>query len=337
MIPQRTVRTLAALALLFAASEARAQSPVRGVIPRIQQPLTVDGRLDDWRGAFSTPVNLGHADWANRAATFHYLWDENALYIGMESLDQTIFNKAPGPIYNGDGVEFYLDLREGAMLGNPEWTPGALHLFFTAASNGEIKPRIQIRGGIAAFKDVTTEGMSVAAVKTEHGYTLEFRLPWSKIPGFKPAPGREIGIDCELCSSDGGPRVDRCWTYSGVAAVGSPGVLGRVRLVETFAPTDAVAYSDVLLPYFISRSSPLQEPATLMVGLSPSVQTQVRKVEVLADGQALPFVVTRKLGPGWERAQVCLVGFLKPETIALEVRVLGEGGTLLARRMVPVR
>ena len=35
-------------------------------------------------------------------------------------------------------------------------------------------------------------------------------------------PGDVIGIDCELCSSDGGPRVDRTFVYSGPAAVGSP-------------------------------------------------------------------------------------------------------------------
>src|SRR5947207_11755885 len=54
-------------------------------------------------------------------------------------------NADPGPIYNGDGVEFYLDLRDGDMLGSGQFTPGTLHLFFTAASNGRIQPRIQVR------------------------------------------------------------------------------------------------------------------------------------------------------------------------------------------------
>ena len=76
----------------------------------------MDGKLDEWAGAFETPVNFGHADWQDRAAVWHYLWNEENLYIGLECLDTTIFNKDPGPIYNGDGVEFYLDLRSGAEL-----------------------------------------------------------------------------------------------------------------------------------------------------------------------------------------------------------------------------
>ena len=185
---------------LFLTGAESARAAPRGVIPRAAQAPTIDGQLDDWRGAFATPVNFGHADWENRAAVFYYLWDDEYLYIGLDSLDREIFNRSPGPIYNGDGVEFYLDTREQPT---PQWQPGAVHLFFTAASNGKIEPRIQIRPGIEAFKGITTEGMAVAARKTDYGYTLEFKLPWSKL-GFTPAAGKEIGIDG--CSSRRGQR-----------------------------------------------------------------------------------------------------------------------------------
>jgi hypothetical protein len=319
------------------AGPAAAQAPVRGLISRAKKPVVLDGKLDEWSGAFSTPVNFGHADWQDRAAVWHYLWDEKNLYIGLECLDGTIFNKDPGPIYDGDGVEFYLDLREGAMLGNAQFTPGTMHLFFTAASNGEIKPRIQIRPGIPAFAGVTTEGMEAAAAKTPHGYTLEFRLPWSRFPGFMPAAGREIGIDCELCSSDGGPRVDRCWVYSGAAAVGSPAVFGRVRLVDTWDPSDAAAYSEVLFPTFLARSSPLGEPATVFAGVSPALQPLVRRVQLSAGGRNLPFVSQKTFGPGWARGQGCLVGFVNPGDAILEVRFLGEGDRVLGVRSIPLK
>lgn len=333
----RKLWELAAAATMLAAScgAAQAQAAPRGVIPRAKGPVVMDGKLGEWSGAFATPVNFGHADWENRAAVWRYMWDDQNLYIGLEALDTITFNASPGPAYNGDGIEFYLDVRDDKK---PEWAPGTLHLHFTPASNGEIKPRIQIRGGIPAFKGMTTDGMELAATKTERGYSLEFRLPWSKFPDFKPAVGKDLGIDCELCSSDGAARVDRCWVYSGVAAVAGPAAFGHMQLVESWDPADASAYSDVLFPSFLARSTPLGEPATLFVGIAPPLQGLVRKLEVTpGTKKALPMVGVKQFGPGWSRAQACLVGFTAPDDAALTVRFLGDGGKVLGTRTIPLK
>lgn len=322
------------MGMALALPAARAHAAPQGLISRTTRAVVIDGKLDEWAGAFATPVNAGHADWANRAAVFYYLWDDQNLYIGLHSLDGNIFNTSPGPIYNGDGVEFYLDTREKPTA---EWQPGALHLFFTPASNDEIKPRVQIRGGIPAFKDVTTEGMEIAAIRTREGYTLEFKLPWSKLNGFKPTTGREIGIDCELTSSDSGPRIDRCWVYSGVAAVGNPSVIGRVRLVDTWDPADAATYSTALFPTFLARSSPANEPATLFVGISPSLQSLVRRIDLTIGTRPLQLIVGRPYGPGWLRAQCGLVGFTNPEDKELTVKILGDGNRVLGIRTLPLK
>lgn len=334
----RIVQGVAALAVVAGVvGPAAAQGPVRGLISKAAQPVVMDGKLEEWEGAFATPVNFGHADWENRAAVWRYLWDENNLYIGLECLDTILFNKDPGQPYNGDGIEFYLDLRDGEMLGNAQFTPGTLHLHFTPFSNGEIKPRIQVRPGIPAFAGLTAEGMELAARKTERGYTLEFRLPWSKIPSFKPAAGREIGIDCELCSSDGAARMDRCWVYGGVAAVTSPAAFGRVRLVDRWDPAEASAFSDVLFPSFIARSTPLSEPATVFAGISPALQPLVKSVRMTAGGKNLPFVQVRKFGPGWARVQGCLVGFVGPGDAQVELKFLGDGEKVLGTRLIPLK
>ena len=96
-------------------------------------------------------------------------------------------------------------------------------------------PRIQVRD-LPAFKDFKLQGAKVAAVKTPWGWTAEFKLPWANFPEFKAKAGEIIGIDCELCSSDGGARVDRTFVYSGPAAVGSPSAFGRVQLVDKIGP-----------------------------------------------------------------------------------------------------
>src|SRR5262249_2449135 len=138
---------LAGLLLTLPPTAARAQDrPVVGLIPKAQRPLKLDGKLDDWDGAFVTPVHVGHPDFANRGAEFLFLWDEHNLYVGLRCLDQKPAHVAPGTqIYNGDAVEFYLDTRRGDQLGAAPFTAGALHMFWTPFTGTEVKPRMQVR------------------------------------------------------------------------------------------------------------------------------------------------------------------------------------------------
>src|SRR5262249_6915197 len=138
---------------------------------------------------------------------------------------------ADDQIWNGDAVEFYLDTRRGEKFGAKEFGPGTLHMFWTPFTKTEVKPRMGVRD-LPAFKGLKLRGARVAAVKTRWGWTAEFKLPWANFPGFKPKAGEVVGIECELCSSDGGPRVDRTFVYGSPAAVFTPSAFGGVRLVD---------------------------------------------------------------------------------------------------------
>src|SRR5262249_42086623 len=145
--------------LVFAAP-AWAQ-PVVGVIPRATQKITLDGKFDDWAGAFVTPVHIGHPDFANRGAQFLYLWDDDNLYIGLRCLDQKPAHVGKDTeLYNGDAVEFYLDLRRDKDLGKQGWSPGALHMFYTGFTGTEVKPRWQVRN-MPHQKDLKLAGVEV--------------------------------------------------------------------------------------------------------------------------------------------------------------------------------
>jgi hypothetical protein len=314
------------------------ERPARAVVPRAKAAVTMDGRMTEWAGAFSVPVNAGHVDWPNRAAVWSLLWDAENLYVGLRCLDEKIFNSARGAIPGGgDGVEFYLDTRAGADLGKGEWTAGTLHLFYAPATDAELKARVQLRGGIPAFQNLKLEGAEAASSKTADGYELEFRLPWKLFPEFKPEAGREIGLDLELSSGDGGQRVVRCWIFSGVEAVGSPAVFGRVRLVESWDPAAARDYSEVLFPAMVARSNTAgAEPAFLAVGISPALQPLVQKVELTVSGRPLPMTGVKSYGPGWARIQTCLVGFTNPQDKANHLRALAADGRVLGERDIPL-
>ncbi len=261
------------------------EKPVVGVIPKAQKPLKMDGKLTDWDGAFVTPVHVGHPDFANRGGQFLYLWDEKYLYIGLKCLDQKPAHIGKDTeLYNGDAVEFYLDLRRGEDLGAAPFGPGTLHMFYTAFTKTEVKPRMKVRD-LPALKDFKLQGAEVVAAKTPWGYTAEFKLPWdnflrpeANFVHFNPNIGEIIGIDCELCSSDGGPRVDRTFVYSGPAAVGSPSAFGRVQLVDKIEAGSLKPYGRVLLPLTLAKSA---NCAWLYgtVCISPTIEASVAKLE----------------------------------------------------------
>src|SRR6516165_774722 len=270
---------LIALGPVCWAGTARAQEkPVVGLIPKAQKPVNLDGKLDEWDGAFVTPVLVGHPDFANRGGQFLYLWDDKNLYIGLRCLDQKPAHiGTDDQIWNGDAVEFYLDTRRGDKLGAAAFGPGTLHLFYTPFTKADMRPRLQVRP-LPVFKNFKLQGAEVAAEKTPWGWTAEFKLPWANFPDFRAKSGELLGIDCELCSSDGGQRVDRTFVYSGPAAVGSPSAFGRVKLVNTIEADDLKPLGRAVLPLSLTKSA---NYAWLYgtVCLSPSLEKDVAKIE----------------------------------------------------------
>src|SRR5690348_7526648 len=122
---------------------------VRGLITQTNKKVALDGKLDEWPHAFCTPVHYNHRDLENRAAQFLYMWDEEALYIGLRALDKKMANPGTnGAVFNGDAVEFYLDTRPGENLRAKDWTKGAVHLFYSPFEGKEKKPRWVMRAGI---------------------------------------------------------------------------------------------------------------------------------------------------------------------------------------------
>jgi hypothetical protein len=320
----------------FSAADGQ-ERPIVGLIPKAQKPIKLDGKLDDWDGAFVTPVHIGHPDFPNRGGQFLYLWDDQALYIGLRCLDQKPAHVgSDAQLWNGDAVEFYLDARSGDKLGAAPFGPGTLHMFWTPFTKTEIKPRLAVRD-LPAFKDFKLQGAEVAAEKTPWGWTAEFKLPWKNFPDLKPKVGEIIGIECELCSSDGGPRVDRTFVYSGPAAVGSPSAFGRVQLVNRIEPAALKSLGRALMPLALTKSANYGWLYGTIC-ISPTIEKAVAKIEgKLLDGEGKARKTTtgsRKLGDGgfamwtgsWELFD------LPPGVYTLDLTALDKDGKVITSR-----
>lgn len=274
----RIVALVLATSVVPPAALSAAQKPLAGLIPRAQKPIQLDGSLDDWEGAFVTPVHVGHPDFANRGGQFYFLWDAQNLYVGQKCLDRKPAHVAPdSQIYNGDAVEFYLDTRRGAALGTEKFGPGTLHMFWTGFTKTAVKPRMQVRN-LPVFKDFKLQGAEAAAQITPWGYTCEFKLPWANFPDFAAKSGETIGIDCELCSSDGELRSDRTFVYSSPTSVNTPSTFGRVELVDKIDVAQLKPFGRALLPMSLSKSANY-DWLYGTVCISPAIEPSLAKLE----------------------------------------------------------
>src|SRR5207244_6320322 len=105
---------------LLLSSLALADSPlatgVRGVATKAPKEMKIDGDLSEFKDAFCTPVEYFSFDaktLRNRAAQFFYLWDDEAFYAGLRTLDEAPANFADdNHLWEGDAVEWYFDTRQ---------------------------------------------------------------------------------------------------------------------------------------------------------------------------------------------------------------------------------
>ncbi len=240
----KTWRLLWAGLVLAAPAGAGAVEP-RAVIPRAESEVTIDGKLSEYANAFGAPLEYFHFDQKNRPAQFFFLWDDEAFYVAVRTLDEKRYSQEH-PLWEGDAVEFYFDARRGEDFRNQVWGKGSVHCFFTPMDLDRVAPRFCLRPG---YEDAIEEiGIEVAAQETDGGLEVEFKLPWANFPDFEAQPGAVLGLDTELSYSDGGPRSDRSFLFASPLNVQQPGTLALVELVEEFRPEHWESCGPILLP-----------------------------------------------------------------------------------------
>lgn len=241
---------LACFASLFLASAAEPDGlarGVRGLATRAPKGMKIDGDLSEFKGAFCTPIEYFNEKLRERAAQFLYMWDEEAFYAGLRTLDTKAANPAPdNQLWEGDAVEWYFDTRRGDDFRSQKWGPGAVHCYWTGLKGTNVQGRFCLRPGyLDAIKKI---GVEVGAKRTKTGMEVEFKLPWANFPDFKPELNAVIALDAELCYSDGAARVYRSFAYGSPLSVQQPASQGKIQLVERLEPAFWAACGPVMMP-----------------------------------------------------------------------------------------
>ncbi len=275
-----TVVLLCNGAALAAAEPYQLAPGVRGLATRAPEKVVIDGDLQEFRDAFCTPINYFHTDQKNRPAQFFYMWDDDAFYAALRTLDEKPANNAPDDrLWEGDGVEWYFDTRRGDDFRSTKWTNnGAVHCYWTGLKGTQLQPRFCLRPGY--LDAIPKVGVEVGARRTKHGLEVEFKLPWKNLPNFTPKVFEVIGIDAELCYSDGGPRVDRYFAYGSPLSVQQPASLAKVELVERLERGHWKQCGPVMMPVRCDTAwnQPTKAQAHGSIALPPNQQDQVGKI-----------------------------------------------------------
>ena len=263
------LRLAAAVGVLVLPSIGWAQSialapGVRGLATRAPARVVIDGDLAEFKDAFCTPVGHFEPDLHERAAQFLYMWDDEAFYAGLRTLDTKQANPAPDDrLWLGDGVEWYFDTRQGDDQRARTWGPGAIHMYWTSYKNDEIHGRWCLRPDMLQRLPGGGVGIEVAARKIPGGAETELKLPWKNFPDFKPALGAVIALDAELCYGDGGSRTYRTFAYGSPLSVQQPASQARVQLVDTLDDGYIKQVGAVMFP--VRCDTPWTQPDRAMV------------------------------------------------------------------------
>jgi hypothetical protein len=187
-------------------------------IRRVQKPIAVDGKLDDWSRDNAVQIKVD----ADRGAEVLSAYDATSLYLAWEVRDSSpmlnqaqrwelafkggdtvdVMFRGPGEKLD-DGAERAGDLRllitvfEGkprAVLYRP--VSGAKRPFTFDAFEGAGRPNAVAMDEVRLADEVTT-----AIQRSQGGYVVEAAVPWALIGG-EPKPGAEGRIDFGVLFSD---------------------------------------------------------------------------------------------------------------------------------------
>lgn len=285
-----TLLVLAFTAATVVEAQTSLKPDIRGVATRAPQGMKIDGDLSEFANAFATPLeyfqpekpsktNPGLKD---RTAQFFYMWDDEAFYAALRTLDRNPANHAPdNRLWEGDAVEWYFDARQDDTFRSQEWPKekdaGAVHCYWTGLKGTNVEPRFCLRPGF--LEAIKGEGVEVAAKRTAAGMDVEFKLPWSNFPNFKAEAGKVIALDAELCYSDGKERVFRSFVFGSPLSVQQPASLGKIQLVNELQPQHWQNCGPVMFPIRADTAwtQPSKPQVTAMMALPPN-RPEVGKV-----------------------------------------------------------
>jgi len=250
-----------------------APAEIPGVAIYIPFPVTIslDGRLDDWKGVPTQTVDRGPTpskDPAeNGSFSFAAAADADNIYVLMLAKDKTIItNMHKADTWNEDSLEFYLNL--GSNLGSKQYTKDIVQYRVIPGDIGnEDLEKINVQGSNFALYPLKAK-----MFKTEDGWGFEAAVAI----GQKAAPehGMEIGFQAQMNGASVKDRdVKLIWSLAdtGDNSWQNPSLFGRALFFKV-GSTEIPKPSAAALPAAKPKTADPQPPAISMnqIGYFPA-------------------------------------------------------------------
>jgi hypothetical protein len=206
--------------------EQSATAPV-SIVPT-DRPCKIDGKADEaWSNVQSNTIgNVVYTppeSEADASASFKMMYDKQALYLLVDVKDNELINDSV-EVWLDDSVEVFVDADncKADTYGDNDYQYN-FAWDSSAPSMGETKHN-------------KTDGVQYAFDRTDAGYRLEARLPWSTL-GTEPKAGTKIGLDIHVNDDDdGGDRDTKLmWNTKYDIAWQQPAALGTGELAGLIA------------------------------------------------------------------------------------------------------
>ena len=198
-----------------------------GWIPvvRAESAPAIDGVAEDgWSSAVTRRLERSAGPIppsADIQGEFRAMWDDDALYLLVQVLDDERVSGEGSAPWDDDGVEVYLDgdgSRNDAVEGFDE-------------NDRQYVFRWQDTTAYEA-NEKSIEGVRVGQAGWDFGYRVEVAIPWSTL-GVAPQAGGLLGLDVHVNDDDGVGREDKLmWSDGADKAHSEPRRFGKAVLLD---------------------------------------------------------------------------------------------------------
>lgn len=170
---------------------------------KLAAPPVYDGKFGDWNGSVQLALLNPKVNGYDCSGTGYVAWDDHFLYVGTDLRDNELRNtESRNKLYRHDSMELFVSSEprdEGSGFGPND------HQFILTAASGEGKPvigEVTDREAGVVKEIAGAEFFAGPTHNTDKGWALEVALPWSALPGFKPAPGARLALEVRVNDAD---------------------------------------------------------------------------------------------------------------------------------------
>jgi hypothetical protein len=172
----------------------------------ISTPAVIDGDLSEWVSTsyvVNQALSYANSNWSGAAdlsATYYLAWDANYLYLAVQRIDDTFVQVSTGRyMYRGDDVEIQLDANLSGDYSTKSLSGDDFQIGLSPGNFGTLHPEAHLW-----FPRSLEHGLSsvqIKASKSNGGYQLEAKIPWSTF-GVSPQAGDRFGFALSLSDND---------------------------------------------------------------------------------------------------------------------------------------